>query len=59
MKFEEIMNCIKKLAMSQGMYARLLDDIDELQPSDLERLIKYWEDKDFDSELDFILWYES
>ena len=58
MTFEECLDVIKSLSRSQGFYGRLLRDINELDVNSLEELRKEWENKQFKSDLDFILYLE-
>ena len=58
MLFDEIMDVIKKLACSQGSYGRLLEAINELDEDELDKLIVTWEDMEFKSPVDFILYIE-
>lgn len=52
MNKEEILKLLKKLALSQGFYQRLLDNISE---EDLENL----ESRNFKDDIDLILFLES
>jgi hypothetical protein len=49
---------IRNLAKSQGLYGRLLEEIEELDVADLENLIHFLEEKNFKDEVDFVLFYE-
>lgn len=62
MKMSEILDTIRSLACSQGMYGRLYRDIMELKensPYDYKELVHMLESKKFSDSLDFIMWYES
>lgn len=59
MKRDQILQLFKDLARSQGMYGRLLRDIESL---DFDRREKFWttlEDKNFKEPVDVILYLES
>lgn len=58
MKFNEIMDTIKMLASSQGLYGRLLSSIEELTEEKKEELKSYLEAQNFKDPVDFVLWYE-
>lgn len=58
---EQIMQVIRNLANSQGLYGRLLYDIQELQnnnPEEADRLFSILEAQKFNDELDMILYFE-
>ena len=58
---EQIMQVIRTLANSQGLYGRLLYDIQELQnnnPEEADRLFSILEAQKFNDELDIILYFE-
>lgn len=58
---EQIMQVIRNLAKSQGFYGRLLYDIQELQnnnPEEADRLFSILEAQKFNDELDIILYFE-
>lgn len=62
MKMSEILDTIRSLACSQGMYGRLYRDIMELKEDDEESysdLVDTLESKNFTDSLDFIMWYET
>ena len=62
MKINEILDTIKSLASSQGMYSRLYRDIMELKeesPFDYEELVYTLESKNFKDSLEFVMWYET
>lgn len=58
MKFKEIMLLIRNLAKSQGLYGRLLEEIEGLDVAELENLIHLLEEKNFKDPVDFVLFYE-
>lgn len=61
MKIDDIMELIKGLAKSQGMYGRLYETLIEMQeddPEEWEGLVQELEAKAFKDPLDFIMWYE-
>lgn len=61
MTMDEIMDVIKQLAQSQGMYGRLYRDIQEIKeeaPGEYEKLKADWEARNFKTALDFILFIE-
>lgn len=58
---EQIVQVIRNLANSQGLYGRLLYDIQELQnnnPEEADRLFSILEAQKFNDELDIILYFE-
>lgn len=58
MKKEEIKQCVRNLAQSQGCWGRLLDEVSELSQEEQD---KYWqslEDMNFKDSLDLILHLE-
>lgn len=60
-KMKDIINVIRNLSCSQGMYGRLLCDLAELKennPEAYKKLSKEWESKEFRSTLDFVMFYE-
>lgn len=62
MKMSEILDTIRSLACSQGMYGRLYRDIMELKensPFDYENVVNMLESKNFTDSLDFVMWYET
>jgi hypothetical protein len=59
MSFDECIDTIKMLSHSQGMYGRLLRNIQELDDSTLEEVKEIWEDKKFKDNVDFILYIEN
>lgn len=61
MKMEEILDLIKGLAQSQGMYGRLYAELMRLkeeEPENYEEVKKDWEARNFKNSLDFILFFE-
>lgn len=61
MTMDEIMDVIKELAQSQGMYGRLYRAIQEAKeeaPGEYEKLKTDWEAHNFKTALDFILFIE-
>ena len=58
MKREQIMNLIKSLAASQGLFGRLLNAIQELDEGAREALFEALENMNFTSDIDFILYVE-
>ncbi len=61
MKMSEILDTIKSLACSQGMYGRLYRDLMELKeesPYDYEEVVNMLESRNFNEPLDFVMWYE-
>lgn len=55
---DEIMNGIRSLAQSQGLYSRLWRNICELGDADRKRLEQELEDQNFTDFVDFVLWFE-
>jgi hypothetical protein len=58
MSFEECMDLIKTLSLSQGFYGRLLRDINELEEEDRQQLKELWEKQQFRDNIDFIMYLE-
>ena len=58
MKREEIKALLRSLARSQGMYGRLLRDIESLDKVDQEDFWSDLEAQNFKDELDVILYFE-
>ena len=57
MKAQEIWNLICEFACSQGFYGRLKRDI--IESGHMKEILAEWEEMNFSSELDFILYLES
>lgn len=61
MKMNEILDLIRGLAQSQGMYGRLYAELMRLkeeEPETYEEVKKDWEARNFKEPLDFILFFE-
>lgn len=58
MKRDEIMNTIRGLAKSQGLYGRILANIEELDANEYDALMTELESHNFKDALDFIMWVE-
>lgn len=61
MKINEIIELIKDLAQGQGMYGRLYETLMEIKNTDKaewESVVEELEKQNFQSSLDFILWFE-
>jgi hypothetical protein len=57
----EILDTIKSLASSQGFYGRLLRDLMELKDNDSDaynELMENWENQNFGSPVDFVIYLE-
>ena len=57
----EILNLIRALACSQGMYGRLFHEIMEVKEQDpdcYEEFMEELEAKNFEKPVDFVLWFE-
>ena len=59
MSFDECIDIITELSFSQGFYGRLLRDINNLDDDTLKELKNVWEEKQFKSNIDFIMWLEN
>lgn len=59
MNRNEIMDLIRSLAKSQGLYGRILANIEALNAEDYERLMTALEAENFKDSVDFIMWVES
>lgn len=59
MKREEIKALLRSLARSQGMYGRLLRDIESMDKVDQEDFWSELEAQNFKDELDVILYFET
>ena len=57
--FNDFYNLITSLATQQGFYARLLENIDDLEENELEELKQEIEKQKFKDKLDIVLWLES
>lgn len=57
LSFEEVMEVIKELAKSTGLYGRLYRNIMETEESQ-EEFRKICEQEKFKDSMDFIMWYE-
>ena len=55
----QIENLLQTLAMSQGFYGRLLNQIYSLNDEDQERVWEELENQHFGSDLDVVLYFES
>lgn len=61
MKEAQILEIIEKLSHSQGLYGRILRDLEEMQKNDpdtYKETIELLEKQDFKTELDLILYIE-
>lgn len=61
MKMEEILELIKGLARSQGLYGRTYETLMRMkynEPEEYERLKQDWESRNFKDELEFIRFFE-
>lgn len=61
MKREQILAVIKMLAKSQGLYGRILRDLEECKanfPDEYEQTMQLLEEQNFKSELDLIYYFE-
>lgn len=54
----EILDLVRNLANSTGLYGRLWYDICGMSEDDKEEMFAYWESIGFEDELEFIRWYE-
>lgn len=62
MNREQIMQVIRTLAKSQGFYSRLLENLMEMRderPDELDNYLSLLESKNFQDELDIVLYFES
>lgn len=57
LSFEEIMNFIKEMSYSTGLYGRLYNSIMESEESQ-EEFRQIIEKEKFTNTLDFVMWYE-
>ena len=58
MKRRAIIECIKKLAASQGYYGRLLHAINSMDNNDREALFEHLEAQNFAGPVDLIMYIE-
>ena len=58
MKRDVIIECIKKLAASQGFYGRLLQAISDMDNNDREALFAHLEAQNFAGPVDLIMYIE-
>ena len=58
LSFEEIMDFIKEMSYSTGLYGRLYRNIMETEESQ-EEFKRICEQEKFETTLDFVMWYES
>ena len=58
MKREQIMDLIRGLAQSTGLYGRLYEDIMEMDEESRGNYFAWLEEQNFKSNLDFIVFYE-
>ena len=58
MKRDVIMEWIKKLAASQGLYCRLLQAISDMDNNDREALFEHLEAKNFAGPVDLVMYIE-
>ena len=58
MKRNEIIECIKNLAASQGFYGRLLQAINDMDNNDREALFAHLEGQGFTSPVDLVMYIE-
>lgn len=58
MKKSDILKLIKELAGSQGFYSRMYHELTHMDKADRERCLQFFENKNFKTDLDFILYIE-
>ena len=58
MKRNEIIDWIKKLAASQGLYCRLLQAISDMNNNDREALFEHLEAQNFAGPVDLVMYIE-
>ena len=58
MKRHAIIECIKKLAASQGYYCRLLQAINSMNNNDREALFEHLEAQNFAGPVDLVMYIE-
>ena len=56
---EECLQTIKDLSHSQGMYGRLLAEINDLDDDTRKELLDSWQERNFKDRVDFILYLEN
>lgn len=63
MKMNEILSVIRSLAMSQGLYGRILEAIENLRdygdPDKYDELVSALEGQNFKDPLDVVLYFET
>ena len=59
MKMEDILNAIRELASSQGLYGRLYRDLMELDEDEYEQVMLELESQNFKDEVDLVMFIES
>lgn len=59
MKREEIMETIKSLASSQGLYSRLYRDLMELDEDEYDEIMTELESQNFKDGVDLVMFIES
>lgn len=59
MKREEIMETIKSLASSQGLYGRLYRDLMELDEDEYDEVMTELESQNFNDGVDLVMFIES
>lgn len=59
MKREEIMETIKSLASSQGLYGRLYRDLMELDEDEYDEVMTELESQNFKDRVDLVMFIES
>lgn len=57
LSFEEVMDFIKEMSYSTGLYGRLYRNIMETEESQ-EEFKRICEQEKFETTLDFVMWYE-
>lgn len=58
MKREQILATFRSLAMSQGFYGRLLDQIDSVDEETREAFLSDLESRNFRDAVDLVMWIE-
>lgn len=59
MNREDIMNAIRTLAQSQGMYSRLLSELQALSEESFDAVMTDLENQHFGSVVDMVMWIEN